>query len=384
MEPLDNASIRSCALVCTRWRAISQRLAYRAPRLSSVEALDAFYRSISCQPDLAHAVRSLHIRGKANYSSTEATPWILEVPHRLPYLLPNVRAIIFDQIEGVHFIERFWAGLGAFTKVTSLTVVSCRFFHDSNVRNLIFAFPKLTSLTLSNVRWSGLELLSCPRWNHVLPLKILRLNNLPGLAEYDRLFKWLGGLPTVREMELLGYSNETRDVFARYLHHLADKGGSLESISFAPAMAAYHRHFGERFQISDRGRLSDMHLPFFQQEPFPSSAQHFADMLVCANSAWASPTWQVVQWRGSLGCSKTSTPFPLLILRWTLPWTWRTLPSCSLSGARRTRGYRHNGGRHCRRLLSPTSRSASSFRTRRLYMFSHRGCPTCKNTSCSM
>ena len=244
-EPLDNVSVRACVLVCTRWRTIGQRLAYRAPRLSSAVSLYAFCDIVSRQPDLATAVRSLHIRGKTNYSSTRPTPWILEVPGRLAYLLPNVRSITFDIVEGVHFQEKYWIALGGFTKVTSLTIKSSRFFHDSNLRNMIFAFPGLTSLTLSNVRWEAMELLSCPRWNHVLPLKVLQLNNMPDRGEYDTLFRWLGGLSTVRELELLGYPNEARDLLAKYIHRLADQGGSLESINFDPTIALYHRQFGE-------------------------------------------------------------------------------------------------------------------------------------------
>ncbi|KAI1796366.1 hypothetical protein LXA43DRAFT_879781 [Ganoderma leucocontextum] len=220
---------------------------YRAPRLSSAASLDAFCEIVSHQPDLAYAVRALHIRGKANYSSTWPTPWVLAVPVRLTRLLPNVRSITFDQLEGVHYQENFWSGLAGFTGVTSLAVESSRFYHDTNLRNLIFSFPNLTSLTLSNVHWAASELLSCPRWNHALPLKVLRLNNIPGRGEYDKLFGWLCRLPTVRELEVLGYSNEARDLLARYLHHLADKGDSLESISFAPTMALYHRQFVRTF-----------------------------------------------------------------------------------------------------------------------------------------
>ncbi|PIL34124.1 hypothetical protein GSI_03835 [Ganoderma sinense ZZ0214-1] len=246
-EPLDNASMRACALVCTRWRSIAQRLAYRAPRLSSSASLYGFCDIVSRHPDVANAVRALHIRGKANYSSSLPTPWILEVPGRLSYLLPNIRSIAFDNIEGVHFHEKFWIALGGFTKVTSLTVESSRFYHDSNLRNMIFSFPGLTSLTLSNVHWAALELLSCPRWKHALPLKVLRLNNIPDRGEYDRLFRWLGALPTVRELELLGYSGEAHDLLARFLHRVAEKGGSLECIKFAPTIVLYHRPFVKTF-----------------------------------------------------------------------------------------------------------------------------------------
>nr|VWO97070.1 Cytotoxic necrotizing factor [Ganoderma boninense] len=246
-EPLDNASIRACVLVCTRWRAIAQRLAYRTPRLSSAISLHRFCDIVSRHSDIANAVRALHIRGKVNYSSSAPTPWILEVPSRLSYLLPNVHSITFDNIEGVHFHEKFWIALGGFTKVTSLTVESSRFYHDSNLRNMIFSFPDLTSLTLSNVHWATMELLSCPRWKQTLPLKVLRLNNIPDRGEYDELFKWLGRLSMIRELELIGFSDEARDLLARFLHRVADNGGSLVSINFAPTVALYHRQFVRTF-----------------------------------------------------------------------------------------------------------------------------------------
>ena len=95
LEPLDYDSIRACTLVCREWRMVSQRLLYKAPRLSGYESLDPFFEIVTNNPHLGDAARDLHILGKANYSSMRPTPWILDVPSRLVTLLPNVRSITF-------------------------------------------------------------------------------------------------------------------------------------------------------------------------------------------------------------------------------------------------------------------------------------------------
>ncbi|TBU41673.1 hypothetical protein BD309DRAFT_253245 [Dichomitus squalens] len=246
-EHLDNHSIRACTLVCERWRLISQRLLFRAPRLSDLASLDSFCRLVDCNPDLANAVRDLHIRGKTDYSSMRPTPWILQVPLRLLNLLPNLRSITFDQIERVQFSADFWTELEKFTpKVTSLTIKASRFYFDTDLRDLIFAFPNLTSLTLSNVHWGRADETVCPppRWGRILPLRTLRLNHVPGRSEYVTLFDWLSRSKTVRELEVLQYSHEAFDLLVNYLHQLADKGRSLlESFSFSPSAVLYGRDY---------------------------------------------------------------------------------------------------------------------------------------------
>ena len=247
LEPLDYDSIRACTLVCREWRMVSQRLLYKAPRLSGYESLDTFFEIVTNNPHLGDAARDLHILGKANYSSMRPTPWILDVPSRLVTLLPNVRSITFDQVEHVLFDQQFWTELKKFEKVTSLTFKASRFYSETDIENIILIFPKLKSLTLSNVHWEFRRRdddLPDPRWHQLLSLETLRLNNVPGRAEYETLFRWLWAPKTVRKLEVLQCSYEAFDLLGYYLHHLADKRGSLDSFSFSPTVAVGREEFG--------------------------------------------------------------------------------------------------------------------------------------------
>ncbi|RDX50058.1 hypothetical protein OH76DRAFT_479355 [Lentinus brumalis] len=250
-EELDICSVWSCLLTCRRWLPAGERVIYASPRISSAATMDRFISVLAQKEHLCGVVKHLHIRGKADYSSTQSTGWILEAeaPRRLGPLLPRVRSITLENVENVPFrryeAERcVWKDLELFRGVTELHVNNCRFECAEDLRNIIFSFPSLIALSLSHVRWgrnpdkifsSGQgPPMQSPRWQRILPLRTLRLAYLGSVSEYQDAFAWFGNLSTVCELELAQIPFTGLWVTAKYLTRLADSGGSLESFTFCP------------------------------------------------------------------------------------------------------------------------------------------------------
>ncbi|RPD78326.1 hypothetical protein L226DRAFT_610267 [Lentinus tigrinus ALCF2SS1-7] len=243
-EQLDRPSMWSCLLTCSRWRHTSERVIYASPRLSSAVTMKRFISVLEWKEHLRGAVKHLHIRGKADYSSTKSTDWILDVPRCLAPLLPRIRSLTFENVENVSFTRQdtektIWGDLERFSRVTELHVKNCRFEFAQDLRHLVFSFPSLTSLTLSHVRWGWQPTVDPsgwqpPRWQRPLPLQTLRLAYLPSVSEYQDAFTWFGNLNTVRELELEQIPTKALWVLSKYLTRLAESGGSLESFTFCP------------------------------------------------------------------------------------------------------------------------------------------------------
>lgn len=233
---LDRLSLLACMLTSREWRAFCERTFYTSPRLSSAESMTAFLRLLNDKPYIGDYVRHLHIRGKADYSSRTGTEWILTVPGHLAHVLPRVRMLKFENIEGVTFNATFWNWLERFQTVTELEVCNCRLPTSYDLRNMIFAFPALSTLTISHVLWDWQPDVPChmqARWNRILPLKKLRLENLADIREHMDVFHWLDGSRKVQELELACVPEFVLDVVGSYLTLLADSG-SLESFTFSP------------------------------------------------------------------------------------------------------------------------------------------------------
>ena len=241
-EELDHACLRACLLTCRRWHVTCERVVYTSPRLSSPTAMDSFARVLSSKPYLQRSVRSLHVLGKANYSSARATDWVLALPGRLAAILPNLRALTLENIESVFFSSKFFDGLERFQRVSELEIRHCRFYSPHDLRNLIYAFPRLTALTLSHVRWGrppppsiSPESPKTPtRWDRILPLRTLRLEYLSGVTEYGDVFRWFDGYRTVRELGLMHVPAGALRVVGSYLTQMANAGCSLEALTFCP------------------------------------------------------------------------------------------------------------------------------------------------------
>ncbi|KAI0779760.1 hypothetical protein C8Q74DRAFT_1217176 [Fomes fomentarius] len=234
---LDGLSLLACMLTSREWHAFCERTFYTSPRLSSAEGMAAFLRLLGDKPYVADYVRHLHIRGKANYSSRMGTEWILTVPGHLAHVLPKVRMLKFENIESVTFNATFWNWLERFQTVTELELTNCRLPTSYDLRNMIFAFPALSTLTIAHVRYVWQPDVEChmqARWNRILPLKKLRLEDLAGIREHMDVLQWLKGSYNVQELHLARIPGFALYVVGDYLTGLAESGGSLESFTFSP------------------------------------------------------------------------------------------------------------------------------------------------------
>ncbi|KAI0695954.1 hypothetical protein C8T65DRAFT_39013 [Cerioporus squamosus] len=246
-EELDIRSAWSCLLTSRTWHPAAERVIYASPRISSASTMERFISVLRQKENLRGVVKHLHIRGKADYSSPAATEWIVqaEAPRYLGPLLSSVRMMTLENLENVDFNSyererRVWKDFELFHGVTELHVNNCRFRCAENLRDLIFSFPSLSTLSLSHVRWArDPDMPSSvysvfPRWQRLLPLRTLRLAYLGSAGEYQDAFSWFGHLNTVRELELEQIPCKGLWVTAKYLTRLAESGGSLESFTFCP------------------------------------------------------------------------------------------------------------------------------------------------------
>ena len=255
-EELDLSSMRSCLLTCRRWHRVGERVMYASPRLSSAAAMKCFISVLERKEHLRGAAKHLHIRGKANYSSSQRTDWILDAPRCLAPLLPNVKSLTFENVENVPFSRprtehTIWRDLERFVGVTELNIIQCRFEFVQDLRNFVFSFPSLNALTLSHVKWAyqqsldpELNVHNHPRWQRILPLRTLRLAYFSTVPQYQAVLPWLESLHTVCTLEVEHIPAMALGLLAKYLTRLADSGSSLQSLAFSPLIME-HKDTGE-------------------------------------------------------------------------------------------------------------------------------------------
>ena len=224
-------------LVCKAWLPCVEHIIYTCPRITSDQSMLRFIHVVSTRRSGA-SVKGLHIVGKINYSSMQPTPWVLQVPARLGPVVPNVRTLHFENLEGVAFSALFWRNIASyFHQVTKLRIEASRLLKRSDAGKFIIAFPNLTSLAIEHVQWpqwdgvrvtarSGSSVNSPP----VRPLRRVEFGAMDSREVADALWLVSGGRSTVRDIAFTRNPLQSLLTVAQYLPQFTE----LRSLTLAP------------------------------------------------------------------------------------------------------------------------------------------------------
>ncbi len=245
---LESGSLLSCALTCRSWAVSAQYLLYRFARVSSPASAQKLIRTLDESSTLCALVIDLTISGKLRDT---VKPWLcgnVELSALIPKstYLPRLRTLRIEHWDRVHFKPAFWKVLRRLKNVTELHLRGCHFHSSCHIEDFVFAFPRLTTLTIDSVRWIGdRERVFVRRDEYadrVLSLHTLRICNP---FEYGPLFQWLSAhrCVGVRHLALVRFdvlNIRPAEVFVREL------GSSLESLTFGIYLPACCDKSGEQ------------------------------------------------------------------------------------------------------------------------------------------
>ncbi|KAI0633351.1 hypothetical protein C8Q77DRAFT_782588 [Trametes polyzona] len=262
---LDYTALRQCALTCRRWTPSVQYILFRSARVSSSTAAHNFARTLRESPALRTRVLELTICGKLRDA---VQPWIcgkIDPIALLPgtTLLPRLRTLRLEFWDRVHFTAKFWTHLARLKTVVALHLRCCHFQSSTHIEDLVFAFPRLESLALDAVRWSGDRDRVFARREQYNDRKLeLRKLYICNPYEYAPVFQWLIAhrCVNVRHLELVRFDVFNIRSAAAYVTML---GPVLESLTFGIYLPAACDPSARRLDLTQNTSLRSLSLQIY-------------------------------------------------------------------------------------------------------------------------
>ena len=146
------ATVKSTALVCRQWKAVSDPYLYRRVSIVSQASLRKLERFLKDNITIARYSRALIMRPQYEDNMYAPTAWVAGIAATLPSLAENLHTIEFDHLYelGDYFGTEFMTDFSKYTSVRILILKDCSV--DLHVLfSLTSALPALRHLTCDSM-----------------------------------------------------------------------------------------------------------------------------------------------------------------------------------------------------------------------------------------
>ncbi|KAK7679431.1 hypothetical protein QCA50_017485 [Cerrena zonata] len=168
MECYSTATLRSCALTCSRWRDAVRPYIFRFITLDTPEVIDRFSHQIRATPEIMPWVRKLRLAGRTlpyvgdrPFHRLDAVgdidQWLYAFPTNLDTQFPCLRILelfnfaqISPRLEDREAYARWIPELTKLKSVTTLNILRCE-MSANNLTALVRALPSLAKVDLVDV-----------------------------------------------------------------------------------------------------------------------------------------------------------------------------------------------------------------------------------------
>ncbi|KAK7679467.1 hypothetical protein QCA50_017521 [Cerrena zonata] len=169
-ECYSTATLRSCALTCSRWRDAVRPYIFRFITLDTPEVIDKFSHQIRTTPEITQWVRRLRLAGRTLpfiderrchrlEAADDIDQWLYAFPTNLDAHFPCLRILelfnfaqISPRLEDREAYARWIPELTKLKSVTTLNILRCE-MSANNLTALVRAFPSLTKVDLVDVNF---------------------------------------------------------------------------------------------------------------------------------------------------------------------------------------------------------------------------------------
>ncbi|KAK7679447.1 hypothetical protein QCA50_017501 [Cerrena zonata] len=168
MECYSTATLRSCALTCSRWRDAVRPYIFRFITLDTPEGIDKFSRQIRATPEITQWVRKLRLEGRSLPfveaprghrldAADDVDQWLYAFPANVDTHFPCLRILelfnfaqISSRLEDREAYARWIPKLTKLKSVTTLNILRCE-MSANGLAAFVRAFPSLTRVDLVDV-----------------------------------------------------------------------------------------------------------------------------------------------------------------------------------------------------------------------------------------
>ncbi|KAH9921780.1 uncharacterized protein B0H18DRAFT_537608 [Fomitopsis serialis] len=152
----DQPTSAAAALVCTAWYSRAMRVLYHEIQINDRTSFDMLSKQCRASPRVKRWLATTHeLVAKDNEcvfrTIARGPPFLQVLPIALVHAMPGVRTL--DIAGGdLRFVRpAFLVGLSHFKAVTSLFLRECNLNNIEQLRRIVFAFPKLTDLSITHI-----------------------------------------------------------------------------------------------------------------------------------------------------------------------------------------------------------------------------------------
>ncbi|KAF7795728.1 hypothetical protein EIP86_006893 [Pleurotus ostreatoroseus] len=145
----DIATLRCCALICSKWNAACRLYLFQRIKIESEERLNEFKALLESKPDVGYHVYELVIR-PASGQLPEPVGWFAKFPFALSPHLARLRTIEFANLWEDFVAADFMDELSKLTTVTQL-VARDSFLSQSILEAFACAFPNLRDFCIGEL-----------------------------------------------------------------------------------------------------------------------------------------------------------------------------------------------------------------------------------------
>ncbi|KZT08432.1 uncharacterized protein LAESUDRAFT_811512 [Laetiporus sulphureus 93-53] len=154
----DVEMLRSCACVCRSWREESQYHLFSTVTIESVETLKRFAHLVESEPHISSKVRELCFEAYKSFRRGVPPAWICWITNLPVTNLTRLKSLRFENVEWhrIHMSRLFFfPGLQKYSRIRELHLSGCTFAGFEDYEDLVFCFPKLTTIALDVISWQS-------------------------------------------------------------------------------------------------------------------------------------------------------------------------------------------------------------------------------------